>query len=255
MTNETLERRGTTVGTSVLHENGLTYQTMRYKEDGKLLAKGEGVLSTVEDYLKVAEGKDLTKLNTEYEWKDYPRNNDYEVSELGLIRNKKNGKLLHMSLKDKYEEGVKGVWRLRVTIPNVGTQKVSQVVAETYIGERPKGKIVGHNNDRPIDNRASNLTYITSEENKSIDWVLRDIIRKGLNVYQVNRAYDEVVALIEDKYGLGVKVDELDSEDMEEVAPNIDVYKRTVGEIYKFIENGTGVLAGLSITSNGDFEF
>lgn len=240
---------------SVLHNMGVQVNSnkdMKYHEEGRLIAQGVDVLSTVESYLTGYLGYDLKGINSFYEWRDYPRNTDYEVCELGLVRNKSNGRVLEMSLKDVYAVGSKNVWRLRVTIPNVGTLKVAQIVAETFLGEQPEGTVVGHKNDIPIDNRVDNLEYITPDENKTIDWVLRDVVRKGLNTSQVNVVYTQINEVLEDKYGEDFEVVELQDEDILEVMEHVDIYKRTVNEIYKFVRFGTGVLSRL-MEVNGKF--
>ena len=48
---------------------------------------------------------------------------------------------------------------------------VHSLVAESFIGPRPEGLEVCHNNGRPLDNRAENLRYGTTSENQ-IDAVL-----------------------------------------------------------------------------------
>ena len=244
-----------TVGNSVLHSanngtsNGVNFEVMEYIEEGRVIAKGEGVLCTVESYLTNYLGYDLKDLDSFYVWKDYPRNTNYEVSELGLVRNKNNGNYLQLSLKGEYEKANKNVWRLRVTIPGLPTMRVAQVVAETFLGEIPKEEgvvyVVGHKNDIPIDNRVDNLEYITSDENKTIDWVLREVVRRGLNTKHVNAVYQQIEEVLEDKYGEDFEVEELEDEDVLEVTENIDIYKRTVNEIYKYVKYGTGVLTRL----------
>lgn len=237
---------------SVFHggNNGVTYGMMEYVEEGRVIAKGEGVLCTVESYLTRYLKYDLTDLDDFYEWKDYPRNTNYEVNDLGLIRNKNTGEILHMALKEEYIEGNKNVWRLRVSIPGQPTLKVSQVVAETFLGDIPVEDgvtyVIGHKNDIPIDNRVDNLEYITSAQNKTIDWVLREVVRKGLNIQHVRVVYDEILDVLEDKCGTDVEVEELTDEDVIEVMETVDIYKRSVNEIYKYMKYGTGVLSRLT---------
>lgn len=252
-----------TVETSELHKAGIErkYGILEYIENDVIYAKGEGVLSTVESFLTGYLGYNLTDVGNDYEWADYPRNKNYEVCELGLVRNKRNGRILNMSLKGRYERGVKWVWRTKVTIPPVGTQTVAQVVAETFIGEKPEVRdaegnpvlvVVGHKNDMPIDNRAENLEYITADRNKTIDWVLRDVNDKQLNVWLVNGVYKQILEVLEDKYGEDFEVKVLTDEDENEVAETIDVYKRTVREVYRFVKFGKGLLADC-VVEDGNF--
>lgn len=50
---------------------------------------------------------------------------------------------------------------------------IHSLVAKTYIGPRPRGMEICHNNGDPLDNRLENLRYDTSSENNY------DIIRHG----------------------------------------------------------------------------
>lgn len=240
-----------TVEGSKLHKVGTKreFQHMEYIENGIIYAQGEGVLSTVESYLEGYLGYDLTDIENDYEWVEYPRNRSYEVCELGIVRNKDTGRVLHMSLKGKYERGSKDVWRLRVTIPNVGTLRISQVVAETFLEDKEcmEGIVVGHKNDVPIDNRVENLEYITSDENKTIDWVLRDVVYRNLTLEYVSAVYKQIEEVLEDKYGKDFEVKYLTDEDEIEVTEYVDIYKRSVGEIYKYVKYGEGILSNLTL--------
>lgn len=76
---------------------------------------------------------------------------------------------------------------------------VHALVAEAFIGPRPRGKVVGHLNGTPWDNRVSNLVYITHAEatalgNKSklSEGAVRTIRRRlerGDRVDAIARAY------------------------------------------------------------------
>lgn len=266
-----IEKNEVKVENSVLHKMGIDrkYEDMKYIENGIVYASGEGVLSTVESFLSGYLGYDLTDIDNDYEWVDYPRNSNYEVSELGLIRNKKRGTILNMMLKCKYYETKKegeladnkDAFRIKVTIPGVGSIRVSHVVAETFLGDKPEIRdvegnlvtvVVGHKNDMPIDNRVDNLEYITDDENKTIDWVLREVANKRLNIDHVNVVYGQILDVLEDKHGEGIEVLELNDEDEEEVTEHVDIYKRSVGEIYKYKKYGTGILANLTLI-DGNF--
>lgn len=245
------EEGHTTVTGSKLHKMGVEHPILTYKENGLEIAKGEDTMCVVEDYLAKHLGYNLADLD-EYEWRDYPNNTNYEVSELGLVRNKKNGKLLLPSLSGAYEENSKDIWRLRITISGEVTGRLSQVVARTYLGDKPEGDgidyVVGHKNDIPLDNRAENLEYITPYQNKTIDWVLREVGLRGLTLSYVEDVFEQIKEVVEDKYGLPVdRVGELTKEDAEEVQDYIEVYNRTVQDIYNYKVYGTGVLSRIGV--------
>lgn len=53
--------------------------------------------------------------------------------------------------------------------------RVSVMVAETFLGPRPEGADVCHNDGDPTNNRVENLRYDTHSEN------MRDMVRHGRN--------------------------------------------------------------------------
>lgn len=48
--------------------------------------------------------------------------------------------------------------------------RVHELVAQTFIGEKPAGQVVRHLNGNNLDNRAENLAYGTPSENKDDDF-------------------------------------------------------------------------------------
>jgi hypothetical protein len=52
-----------------------------------------------------------------------------------------------------------------VEVPYGSSKLVHRVVAETWLGPRPKGLVICHNNDNKLDARVVNLRYDTPEEN------------------------------------------------------------------------------------------
>jgi hypothetical protein len=52
-----------------------------------------------------------------------------------------------------------------VEIPYGGAKKVHEVVAETWLGPRPKGMFICHCNDNKLDARVTNLRYDTPKAN------------------------------------------------------------------------------------------
>src|SRR5699024_1916807 len=154
-------------------------------------------------------------------------------------------------LKGQYVRGNKDNWRLRVTIPGVGTVKVAQVVAETFIGAKPLDDlIVGHANDVTIDNRVDNLGYITKSQNTRMAVTLRDVVVNGLNTEMVYIAFGLIQDVIDDIYGIDAHfVDELTQAEAEEVADYIDLAPSTIIAIHKLVTKKSGVLARLQVVN------
>ena len=62
-----------------------------------------------------------------------------------------------------------------VEIPYGGSKMVHQIVAEAWLGPRPKRMYICHNNDNKMDARVANLRYDTPAEN------IRDKVRNRRN--------------------------------------------------------------------------
>ena len=71
---------------------------------------------------------------------------------------------------------------LRVTLFRPGKRihrRLHQVVAAAFLGPRPEGLIVLHSNKEKHDNRPSNLSYGTHEQNNGADRVRDDTHMRG----------------------------------------------------------------------------
>ena len=53
-----------------------------------------------------------------------------------------------------------------VTIPGRGTVRTHVLIAATFLGPRPDGEVVRHDNDRKSDNWVANLRYGSPEDNR-----------------------------------------------------------------------------------------
>jgi hypothetical protein len=78
------------------------------------------------------------------------------VSDCGRIRTWKGFRSPRLSPSHKYPHAV---------IPYGGNQPIHELVAETWIGLRPKKLYLCHNNDNKFDARLSNLRYDTPQAN------------------------------------------------------------------------------------------
>ena len=103
-------------------------------------------------------------------WKvveDYP---NYEVSNLGRVRNKSTGRLMTQKI------GREGHY-MSVYLSNKGkenTQRVHRLVADAFLGKHPD-LMVNHIDGNKLNNNVSNLEWCTSGENN------RHAIKMGLN--------------------------------------------------------------------------
>jgi hypothetical protein len=59
------------------------------------------------------------------------------------------------------------------------TRKVHRLVAEAFLGPRPKGQVIRHGLGGPSDNRLVNLCYGTPAQNKADQAIHRQMMRKG----------------------------------------------------------------------------
>ena len=103
-------------------------------------------------------------------WKTIENFPNYEVSNFGNVRNKKNGRLLKQTI------GREGRY-LSVYLSNNGkenTQRVHRLVAETFLGKHPN-LIVNHIDGNKTNNRVDNLEWCTVKENNI------HAIKTGLN--------------------------------------------------------------------------
>ena len=103
-------------------------------------------------------------------WKDVKDFPNYQVSNLGNVRNKKTGRPMHQKL------GRDGHY-MSEFLTNKGrenTQRVHRLVAEAFLGEHP-GLVVNHIDGNKLNNNVDNLEWCTAAENN------RHAIRMGLN--------------------------------------------------------------------------
>lgn len=94
-------------------------------------------------------------------WKQY-KDSNYEVSNMGQVRNIKTQKIEKPNKKDNREHSY-----LMVNLYKEGKferKKVHRLVLETFLGEQPD-KEVDHINGIKDDNRLDNLEYVSREEN------------------------------------------------------------------------------------------
>lgn len=90
----------------------------------------------------------------------------YDVSDAGRVRTVKTG-LIRTGLT------APGQPYPTLSLGRGHQRYVHDLVAAAFVGQRPKGMDVMHGNDCPTDNRASNLSYGTRQQN------IRDMVARG----------------------------------------------------------------------------
>lgn len=88
---------------------------------------------------------------------------DYEISNFGNVRRMlKNGKYLY--IKGSIQN--RGYRYFQINRKGKRTNKLfHQLVAKTFLGERPEGLVIDHIDRNKLNNNVSNLRYITFREN------------------------------------------------------------------------------------------
>lgn len=96
------------------------------------------------------------------QWKTFPGDERYSVSNWGRIRNNKKGVIVKGSL------GNHGYWQFR--LGRYGKVKLThRMVAETFIGPPPDSTriFINHKDGDRVNNRADNLEWVTCKENST----------------------------------------------------------------------------------------
>lgn len=94
-------------------------------------------------------------------WKNIEFNNNYEISDTGIVRRKNNKNVLKGCITSGYHS-------VKLTFENSRQQRfyVHRLVAIHFISNNDKNKtFVNHKNGNKMDNRVENLEWVTPREN------------------------------------------------------------------------------------------
>lgn len=86
------------------------------------------------------------------EWRDIPEYEDYQVSNTGLVRRVKTGRILKGKI----------IALFKHQLPQGFT--VASLVMLAFVGDKPDGMVVGHLNDDSLDSRLENLAYVKRQD-------------------------------------------------------------------------------------------
>ena len=127
-------------------------------------------------------------------WKPVRQSESHEVSDQGRIRNAVTKRLVK-PFTDKHQEYD------RVTLYENGAKvkrMVHTLVAEAFIGPKPDGCEIDHINTNKHDNRASNLQYVTREENRNNPFTLfnNEVIRIRRGISSGKFSQEDILRLV-----------------------------------------------------------
>ena len=127
-------------------------------------------------------------------WKPVRQSEGHEVSDQGRIRNAVTKRIVK-PFTDKHQEYD------RVTLYENGAKvkrMVHTLVAEAFIGPKPDGCEIDHINTNKHDNRASNLQYVTREENRNNPFTLfnNEVIRIRRGISSGKFSQEDILRLV-----------------------------------------------------------
>ena len=97
-------------------------------------------------------------------WKDIPGFNNYQASSLGRIRNR-SGRIMRPWITGKNKCGYERICPRADRFSACRGMYIHDLVSLAFIGSKPVGYEVNHKNGKRLDNRSSNLEYVTHRQN------------------------------------------------------------------------------------------
>jgi len=95
-------------------------------------------------------------------WKEIPKFEKYEVSDLGRVRRVGSGKGARPGLILKQKNNIDGYLQVQFFRKNL---MVHRLVLSTFLGEFPDGKVTNHIDGNKRNNKLKNLEFCTRREN------------------------------------------------------------------------------------------
>lgn len=110
-------------------------------------------------------------MNTDHEsaerWALVARDERYEVSDLGRVRNRATGYVLAPTQNSSRAGHRPGYWKVTFRVAGrVRNHYVHHLVAEAFLGPRPPGHDIDHDDWDRANNAAANLVYRPQQENR-----------------------------------------------------------------------------------------
>lgn len=113
-------------------------------------------------------------------WKPVPAiNGKYEISDLGRVRNTATGYVIKTA---KHAQGYRLVQLYRGGGQKVLQRSLHSLVMEVFVGPRPEGMVVCHNNGDPTCNTLENLRYDTQRNNMLEAYSKHGVVSKIIGV-------------------------------------------------------------------------
>lgn len=145
-------------------------------------------------------------------WKDIEEAPNYEVSNLGRVRNKKTRRILNPGV-----YGATGYKQVNMAIPAEGNKQrkryIHRLVAIAFVPNPDNKREVDHINGDKTDNRAENLEWVTSSENQKRRHAMGNIKTSHRKIGQFDikgqliKEYESIVSAAQE---MGVKRNAID---------------------------------------------